>query len=126
MKLLNSHDKSEPQNMSQRWRNNVHSGSRAKIVPPSNDHDERDSTPVLMSAENPRGSYRDNKKRLKNSFFITNALNNEAPQNNSPDVRSRIIQNSYYAISDHQNEKDELTKFNVSQTKYTQMSNIEI
>jgi hypothetical protein len=33
MKLLNSQDKGEPQNMSQKWRNNVHSGSRAKIVP---------------------------------------------------------------------------------------------
>jgi hypothetical protein len=79
MKLLNSHDRSEPQNMSQRWRNNVHSGSRAKIVPNNDGQEERDSTPVMNCSENPRGSYRDNKKRLKNSFFITNALNNETP-----------------------------------------------
>lgn len=79
MKLLNSQDKGEPQNMSQRWRNNVHSGSRAKIVPQNDDHEERDSTPVMVNNENPRGSYRENKKRLKNSFFITNALNNETP-----------------------------------------------
>lgn len=63
--------------MSSRWKNNNYSGSRAKIVPVNDDHGERDSTPVLMSEENPRGSYRDNKKRLKNSFFITNALNAE-------------------------------------------------
>lgn len=72
--------------------------------------DDRDQTPILMSEDQ---TNKKNKRGLKNSFFITNALYNADPDSK----KIQDVQNSYFATaSDHQNDKDEQTKFNVSQT----------
>lgn len=99
MKLLNSLDKSDPQT----WRNH---NSRGKIVPANDDNGDRDTTPILMSPDAPRGK----KRGLKNSFFITNALyQNDVSGNKSPhqnemgpyrSPRIQDVQNSYFATSD--------------------------
>lgn len=64
------------------------------------------------------------KSALKNSFFITNALyQNEHFANIDEKYIQQDLQNSYFAVSDR-NDKDEQTKFNVSQTK--NLSNMSI
>ena len=90
--------------------------SRGKIVKANqnDENEERDSTPILMSPDPPRGK---GKRMLTNNFFITNALyqndesaNKSSHQNDISAIKSprfqQDAQNSYFVVSDRY-EKDE-------------------